>query len=201
MAYSRPLITLNDVRVILAKDGLDSADTTLIEEHLIPGVSKAIESYCGRNIFDQENLTEYHSGDDDDILQLDQWPINSVASVHYRSGSGWNPASDWATELTENDDFYIESSRGQLIATETEWVKSKRYYKIVYRAGYITGNIPEDIKTAAKIWVAILFQKIKSNLHGVQVHIIGDESFSYDFGSDGIPKEVKGLIDSYRRVY
>jgi len=201
MAYARPLIDAKDVQAILQKDSLDTDDKKLIEDHLIPGVSKAIETYCSRNILDDAALTEYYSGDGDDTLQLKQWPINSVTSVHYRSGSGWDESSDWATALTEDTDFYIESEKGQLKATVSAWSEAKKYYKVVYRAGWVEKSMPEDIKTAAKIWVAILFQKAKSKLHGVQVHIIGDESFSYDLGPDGVPKEVKGLIDSYRRVY
>jgi hypothetical protein len=201
MAYARPLIDGKDVQAILGKDRLDSDDKNLIEDHLIPGVSKAIETYCGRNILDKAALTEYYSGDGDDTLQLKQWPINSVTSVHYRSGSGWDESSDWATALTANDDFYIESEKGQLIATVSAWSEAKKYYKVIYRAGWAEANIPEDIKTAAKIWTAILFQKVKSKLHGVDVHIVGEESFAYDKGKDGIPKEVKGLIDSYGRVY
>ena len=129
MAYDRPLIIADDMKGILNKDTLQPADEKLLKDHLIPGVSGAIEKYLNRNILSKASLTEYYNGDDSTILQLREWPIIAVTSVHDKrnNATGWE-ASDYDYELTENTDFIKDVNTGQLLHVNGYWVKSNIYY-------------------------------------------------------------------------
>jgi len=198
---SRLLLTSDDMKGILNKDTLQSDERSLLEDHLIHGVSAAIEKYLNRKILSSAALTEYYNGNNTPILQLKQWPIISVTSVHDKrnNSEGWE-ASDYDFELTENTDFIKDSDAGQLIHVNGWWVDSSPYfYKVIYTAGYTLANIPADLLLGIKTWIAVIFQRVQSKLHGVDTHVFGDEAFTYDQST--IPKQVIELLKPYRRLY
>lgn len=198
---SRLLLGADDMKGILNKSTLQTQDESLLDDHLIPGVSGAVEKYLNRKILSSEALTEYYNGDGSTTLQLKEWPIITVTSVHDKRNNptGWGAAHyDYA--LTENTDFIKNADTGQLIHVNGDWIKSTvYYYKVIYTAGYTLATIPPDLLLGIKTWIAILFQKTMSSLHGVNTHVLGDEAKTYDLTT--IPKQVIGLIKPYRRLY
>jgi len=197
----RLLLDSDDMKGILNKDTLQANEKTLLKNHLIPGVSAAVEKYLNRKILSLAAMTEYYNGDNSTILQLREWPIISVTSVHDKRNNptGWE-ATDYDYTLTENTDFIKDADKGWLIHVNGYWVKSNvYYYKVIYTAGYTLATIPPDLLLAIKQWIAILFQKVESNLHGVTTHIMGDEVNTYDMAT--IPKQVIEWLKPYRRLY
>ena len=197
MAYNRSLISSDDMRTILSIKTLSSDESALLDNHIIPAVSKAVETYCDRNILDAEELTEYYDGTGNSTLQLKQYPINSVTSVKERQTEDYS-ASGYTKELTEESDYIIESEKGCLWRTDGVWFRAKRMYQVVYRAGYISGDIPPDLLMGIKKWCAIIFQKTQNKLHGVSSHMFGDEMMTYEM--DGMPKEVEVYLKPYMRL-
>lgn len=197
----RSLLKSKDMKGILNKDTLQTEERSLLEDHLIPGVSGAVEKYLGRKILSLEAMTEYYNGDNTPTLQLKQWPIISITSVHDKrnNSEGWE-ASDYDYALTEYTDFIVLTDEGQLRHVDGWWIDSSPYfYKVIYTAGYALADIPPDLLLGVKTWIAILFQKVESNLHGVDTHVMGDEAFTYDVAT--IPKQVIELLKPYRRLY
>lgn len=198
MSYARAFITPDDMKGILKKSDFDDKDKKLLDDDIIPGVSNAIEKNLHRKILSLADLTEYYTGSGNEILQLDEYPIIAITSVHDRRGHSTYTANDYDYAVVDGTDFITHNDLGQLRYLNGSWYSSYRYYKVIYSAGYALSDLPQEIILAAKMWAAILYQKVQSQLHGVDVHVVGDESFSYDFST--IPKQVEGLIKPYRRM-
>ena len=194
----RKLIRLEDMLSILDKEEFNESETNLINQQLIPNVSAAVERFCKRNILDSAALTEYYNGDGTNLLILDQCPVNSITSIKDRQDNPTSYGSDaYDNTLTADEDYIIyDAKAGMLMNPTGSWISSPPYYyQVVYRAGWVISEIPHDIRLAVQSWVAILFQKTTSGVHGVDTHIFGDESLTYD--NNAIPKAVKNLLVPY----
>ena len=187
------------MKAILRKNRITEEDIRLLDDDIIPGVSSAIEKYCGRQLLSIADLTEYYTGSGERVLQLAQYPIISVTSVNDRRNHTTYTASDYDNTLTEGVDFLVMSGPGQLHYLDGGWYKVYRYYQVVYSAGYIKANLPQDILMATKLWCAIIYSQVQSEVLGVDTHIIGDESLTYDYSA--IPRKVANLLKPYKRIY
>lgn len=206
---------------------LGVSDTSLddVIDLLIPQAEEMIKGYLQREI-EQTTYTEYYGGTGDQVLVLNQVPVQSITSVHedrdgyYGDGTDAFPAS---TALVEGTDFVLKKDD----ATNTEVSKSGILYrigkawprprmttrgqlsnspgygmgniKVVYVAGWAT--VPSDIAFAAnKLVVSMLETRGKSG------RLVSEsiEDYSYNLaGADDEAKmldSVKGSLSRYKRV-
>lgn len=102
---------------------------TLISS-IIDGVSDQAESYCNRN-FNSATYTEYYDTElGDTKVFVKNYPVTSVTSLSYRSGTFGNPT--WEAFNT-ND--YLLSDNGK-ISLALRLPESEKYIKVVYVGGY-----------------------------------------------------------------
>ena len=170
------LATLSDIQQIPGMSAYTTAYLTLV----LTGADKAIKTFLKRNI-EQENLTEFYSGNGRPDLPLNQYPVSAVTTVHedpngyWGQGSGAFPAT---TLLTVGTQYAIEKDNGgslshrgllrrlgwgpawwpqtygsgKLAASRApSWQVGWGNLKVVYTAGYTT--VPADIQYACQTLV------------------------------------------------
>ena len=163
---------------------LGVSDTSLdaVIDVLIPQADAIIKGYLGREI-EQATYTEYYSGSGDQVIVLNQTPVQSITSVNedrdgfYGDGTDAFPASSL---LVQGADYVLRKDD----ATNTEVSKSGILYrinkvwprphsgirgqlasapglglgniKVVYVAGWAT--VPADITFAANKLITSMLQ-------------------------------------------
>jgi len=187
------LTTLAEVKEYLRTAGtpIGSDFDSLIEDSIIPGVSKTIENYCSRS-FDEATYTEYFDGGGY-FLYVKNPPIISITTIHLDDEWGWDISH--LVDATEYMNF------GSNIGCNSgKWPYAARSLKVVYIGGYVytasAGHttLPDDVKYAAMLQVAYSFKRRKD---------IGLQSVSFPDGSinkfDAGPLlgEVKGYLAPY----
>ena len=189
---SNALVSVEEVKQYL---GIDSDDNTENFEQLINGVSKQVESFCGRNfITPSAAITEKWSGDGTESVWLQEAPIASaiaVTSISYRSGTTW-------TALDSN--YTIEQNASEALIEFTDgsvFTKGYRNWKVSYSYGYSLSAVPDDLKHATIILVAREKSLADNKLHGVNSKSFADHSISYNFDKD--PENVKRTLNAYKR--
>jgi hypothetical protein len=96
-------------------------------------------------------------------------------------------------KIKSNEQYYCDINRNTGILELEDYIRDKVF--ITYNAGYAI--IPEDIKTAAKILVQIIFEQIKSGT--INADYIKRDKVVYKLTED-IPKYVKNVLDKYKKV-
>lgn len=167
-----------------------TADDTLLEE-LIDEMTVKIESYCDRRFFDDAAVTEIHDGDFDETLRdklfTRRWPINSVTSVAYASGSLSAPTWNLLSAAT---DYIIDSDSGTL---HLSLVGGRRTMRIIYRGGYTV--IPHDLRHACIKEVSKAY--LRRNSEGAKTESVGGASVGWNEDMD--PTTID-ILDRYRRL-
>lgn len=216
------VITKTTIKTLL---GLN--DTTLddVIDLLIPQAEALVKSYLQREI-EETTFTEYYSGTGNQILVLNQTPVQSILSVHedadgyFENGTDAFPTS---TALAEGKDFVLRKDN----ASDNEVCKSGILYrigktwprpfthrhgqlaqgpglglgniKVVYVAGWTT--VPADIQFAiSKLVTSMLETRNKSG----RLESESIEDYSYSLSgvgeSDKMLDSVKSSLARYKKV-
>jgi len=148
---------------------INQADATIdnLFHDLIGRVSQAFESYCSR-VFRALDYTEYYDGDGGNSIFPNQFPINSIASIH--DDSDWVWGSD---TLIDSSDYRVVDDR--YIYYNGVFSKSPQSIKLVYNAGY--SAIQTDLKQACIEEVARKYRHRKEIDESVKT--LGDGSVSF----------------------
>ena len=160
------LCTRKEVKDYMNVVQADNTYDNLIHD-FIGRVSSAFESYCSRN-FIADDYTEYHDGEGKRNIFPNQFPINTIASIH--DDVDWLWGSD---TLIDPTDYRIAEDR--YIVYNSVFGFSPQNVKLVYNAGYAT--IPVELTQACIEEVA---RKIKHRTDFDElVKTMGDGSVSY----------------------
>jgi hypothetical protein len=206
---------------------LGIADTSLdnVIDLLIPQAEELVKGYLQREI-EETTYTEYYSGTGNQILILNQSPVQSVTSVYenpggfYGDGLNAFPAS---SELVQGTNFVLRkdhattteaSSSGILYRLRTVWPRPSRTQrdqlasapgtgkgniKVIYTAGWET--VPADIQFATNRLVTSMLES-RSRSGRIQSESI--EDYSYSLAGTGeenrMLDSVKGSLARYRKV-
>lgn len=183
-----PIITHDDAKKFLKIQKVDSPDD-LVLVPLVDEIGAAIESHCNRS-FNSEPRTEYYGGSGARVLVLKARPITALASVDEIDEDG-NETPVATTEFRRDDPGGIIRYKGGA------FTRGWQNWKIVYTAGYTAATMPKDLQLAAKMWLAVIFQKANKSLFGASSSNLGDQSINYDLSE--IPDDVKKLLRKYKK--
>ena len=138
---------------------------------LLAEAESIIQKYIGRILEDTgTDRTEYYNGTGQNVIQVNAYPITSITSLGYLSGVSASVPT--YTNFTSSD-YYFNSSTGEVVrfvgtgfyyfqeeisnkfVTFYEGIKNIR---IVYRGGYTSSTVPNDLASAIYDLTGILMQ-------------------------------------------
>lgn len=158
---------------------------TLIQ-NLITQDSKRCSEYCSRK-FAARDLTEYYNGDEGDTLLLNDYPINSITSIHDDTERIY-PAS---TLIASTDYVQINGGLDGIIKFDGLLLtKGLNNIKIVYNAGFST--LPGDLVKACEMLVMADYVE-----HTTEINVSTSDVIIYK--PDKLRKETYAILDRYVR--
>jgi trehalose/maltose hydrolase-like predicted phosphorylase len=109
--------------------------------------------------------------------------------------TGTYSASDFWVNISvkNNDSYYYEVSRSTGIIEFEQRINDNVY--IEYNAGL--SSIPEDLKTAVKLIIKIVYDKIKEGSLGIEY--LKRDKVSFNYAKD-IPQYIKDVLNKYKRI-
>lgn len=185
------------------KTALNIGNTTkdTLIDSLVDAATAWIERYCDRT-FSSTTQTDYFSpghGDwrvqgDSTILVPKHYPIISVTSLHESASRSFSPAY-----LIAAAGYYAEDHRVVLYADQAPgaFTAGQRTVRLVYVAGYAA--IPADLERAAIMLCVHLFRAADKLQQGIASQSMGDMTVT--FKDEEMPKEVRGILDLFRRPF
>lgn len=154
-------------------------------EDLINECSDMIERYVDRSLKDSGAVTEYYNGNINGKIFVRKYPVNSVTSVAYASGT--LDAPTWNI-LPASTGYVLDQFSGVL--NVANMYQGIRNYQLIYRGGFTT--VPSDIVRACKICVADAY----NHSDGTVNESVGGASASWE---TEIPKRARNILNKYRR--
>lgn len=185
------LVTTSDYKAWRNISG-STLDTFI--DQILGWVSSDIRAYCGRsdtNGFESATRTEYFSGADEAMLQLNEWPVTSITSVTQTYAGG-------STEVLDSSTYRVDAASGLLsridvcrgrfassnatyLGQDGSFQPSPRFeqgfnnFTVVYVGGYAT--IPGALQKATCLLADILFNG-RGRDSSVQSETIGQYSYT-----------------------
>jgi len=153
---------LSTVAYLKGHLGIPESDTSkdTLLSFLIAGASKYVESQTGR-VFELQEFTEVHSGDDQVQLVLKQYPVTEISSLVVNSEEVDIEAETSAGDLVIDD--------GGVIVRRDGFRKGLKNVRVVYSAGYVPRvddeesgeppNLPEDLELAVLRIAARVYER------------------------------------------
>ena len=180
------LTTLASVKRILeANPDTWEASWDDLLAYLITAVSKAFETFCGRE-FEARERVEVHDGGGR-FLFLGVLPVTSIAGI--KISDTW----DWDAVTPEDPSEYaFEAGTGMVNFRSFIWPCGPQGVQVTYTGGYET--IPADLEKATAVQVAYEFRRRKD---------LGLTRVSFPDGTvqkmaDWLLPEVKAVLSAYR---
>jgi len=168
---------------------IESDDYDDILSLLIDDVSGQIISYCGKEFITKE-FTEYHDGGLKQDINLANYPIHSVTSLHDDADHDYD-----AGDLVTSTDYRIYYDHGQIKLTgdATTFANGDQNVKVVYWAGYSRflvideANNYIDIKEASDPEVAI----------EIAAAILPDNTFYPGYSAEGLATTIQTALNAH----
>ena len=129
------LCSRKDIKNYLGITNTDQVSNNLLSD-LIDRVTIEIQTYCMRT-FDNQEYTEYHSGEKVSFIYTKQFPITSVSGIWSDTSLCWD-----SDALIGSDEYIVFEDHIQL--KDTYFTAGRNNVKMIYTAGYTT--IPLDIQ-------------------------------------------------------
>jgi hypothetical protein len=165
----------------------DKSDAQLA--HVVSAASAFVESYCQRS-FNSATYTEYHDGTDAETLNLDQFPIISVTGI-FEGGSAVSLVSGVDPYANPQPEIVIYQEEGKLVRPFSRFFSFRRFYKVVYVAGY--AEIPADLVDAT-LNVAALMLREKDRI-GIASKQSSQQATQF---IRSLPETAQRTLDRYR---
>ena len=177
---------LTDVESLLDHTGVRSADNTNKLIRAINSVSFDCQMRVCKRLFKEQTFTdEKHDGDGSPVIQVDQYPIVSVASLKI---------TESGTAL-DSGDYWIYAASGQIRLKTQSVQRLPQTVTITYDAGY--DPLPDELVQSILIAAAFRSKKRDHNAEGVDRQSHGDQSTSYI--TTAYPAIVTDIWNYYRR--
>lgn len=179
-------VDLTTWATVQTRFSLDASDETEIER-LISLASVRAETVTNR-VLGAADVTRYYDGNGRDLLDLREYPVNSVTSVHVDQDMDFE-AEDAVT------DYKVLTDLGMLYRSGG-WTAGTQNIKVVANVGYST--VPEDLEESVIQLVGYWHQSTSVT------YLEGDtgtpESYQNQYtGQMDIPFQVHRIWSEYRR--
>lgn len=197
-----------------------SALTSYIDSLLV-NAKAMIDNYLGRDLCEQTYEEELSIHEDSHIAFASYLPIVAVSGLTYdyigQYDIGYN-SSNYSASSGVVTNYKVNNKTGEIKLKFGQRFYSDNDYTLTYVAGYASGAVPEDIKTATKILVAHISQQIDTGQIAVaeggtleRVKVENDVTAGYGVGKvnknvivtnmndlNNIPVTVFQLLNRYR---
>lgn len=183
------LTTLATVKEVIGI-GDTSQDTKL--DRLITAASRRIMSFCDRR-FVEETYTEVQHGRRSNSLLLRHFPATSVTSLHID-----NEGTFGAETLVDATEYTLLDSSLLVMRSGRRFHVGVANVQVVYTAGYLFTDLPEDLKDNANWLVEYMYQMSDDRRIGLQNKGKSGENTSY---VTDIPDFVKTGLMPYKRSH
>ena len=184
------LTTLDKVKIQLNIVWNDQ-DTKLIQ--LIDQANSFILNYTGR-VLEETLLTELYNGNGEQKFMLNNFPVTSITSFQYNTGTLWTPV--W-TDF-DIDSYWLDKTTG--IIYIQGWVcRGVNKIKCIYTAWY--NPVPSDLENACISLVWYYYNTSKSQ--GIASESLDGASVTYSNNAIGstIPNEIIQTLNLYKKIY
>jgi hypothetical protein len=158
---------------------------TLITQ-LIASISGFVEKVCNRK-FGADDFEEYFDGGGKDLM-VKNYPINTLTSVKYNSGTPNTPI--W-TDVEAS--YYVGFLKEGIVHCLLNFPRGYRNIQVKYNGGF--DEIPAELDGLASELVAEKFTKRKAI--GKNKESMGGASIEWRVG---MSDEQKAIIDSYKKI-
>lgn len=182
------MATLNQLKAEL---GIKDIQDNVQLQDLAEGMQSRFDGFCNRRFTYAADEVEIHDGGVS-ALELQRFPIVSVASVHLSDDQEWTnstlvPTTSYVAHLERGLIFYRIGFK--------QWYSGQQNIRVQYTGGYRADNVPEDLKRAFRMQVC--FEWRNRTTLGMQSMSAGGVSST--FAPADLLAEVKSTLLTYRR--
>ena len=186
------IVTLDEVKTYLYGTIVPASYDDLFTQ-LITEVEDEIKSYTGVVIgTDTEYITttnETRDGLGSFEIRTKLKPVRSLTKIEIK-----NSAFEWVVDTYE--DLTLVDYDDGVVHTRYNYPKGNRNLRISYKAGYLTGEVPNDLKRCAIMMVISAFNKRESI--GYSSQNVLDLSLVI---SNAETLEIKKILNRYKNSY
>lgn len=184
------LTALANVKEYLKIPVAETGDDNILNR-LISAADEFVKVYCKRGL-EAQAYTEYHSTKSgQDVLMLEQYPVNSITSIHDDPDRNYGSGS-----LIDTTYYVFEAEPGIVRLDGVTFYAGFQNVKVIYNAGYAT--IPADLEQATIELVAQKFNSYDKIRQGIVSRTIEGETVRFFLGE--LFPETKAVLDRYRKI-
>jgi uncharacterized phiE125 gp8 family phage protein len=188
------IVDLATAKAFLGVTG--TGDDTVIQS-MIDAAQDFIERTCGR-LFEKASRTDKFSGDGEKNAFLKHGPVNSITSITIGD-------DDPILTAEEGTEFEIFEETGELVLLGGVFRKATKNIVVVYDAGYLAADMPNDIVLAINELTAYYYNNSREGA-GKKSERIGDYAVTFrdlNGGPGGakLPFSVQNVINNYRKTF
>lgn len=178
----------------------DKANT----EFLVNAANEQVVGFISRKIL-LGTCTEVFDGQGSDCIMLREFPVRSLVSVKLSTNGEFTTATNLLTGAPYAVTF---TEDGELLMRDGHWPRGRQLMQAVYTAGWSFADVPYDLRMAVLLQYDWL-RKVKNpgvdgggKMLGISSRSKQGESESKDgsIGVFGMPKEVTGILERYKRM-
>ena len=190
------LLTFDEIRSLLVET--DPTDESIISL-LAFSVTLEIENYCGR-VFVSRPITEYQGGSASDAVTTREYPVTAFKSLEVKD------RTRGVFQLLNSDYYTLTPEPGEssgpidieLVSGYT-FPRGKNNIKLKYTAGYLPGEVPDDLKMAFCEIISWMLKRLKARQVGVHTLDRAANQKGPLLYDPNIPEHARQILQSYRR--
>lgn len=185
------LITLAQAKAHLKITG--SGEDAILEP-MINRSGAVCAGYVGRRLTEGA-FTEYYDGNGKSKMQLRQFPVDEIDSIHVDPLRAYGAATE-----VDAADIILDAEAGIVtLAAGALFVPGPQSVKVVYTAGYADDAVPYDLQQASLLILQHHYKRqYQDQRIGITSETVGDRTFNYS--DDAIPKTAQLILDSYKEL-
>ena len=187
------------------KESIDAQTTTNDSyfNNLLNRATSMIERTIVGRVLEEQQVVQYFNGSGDRILNLQDGPLVSVASVALVT---YDSTGSIATTDAVNAGLYFGVGLrtrnwklpGYLQTNGAwSWATGDQNYQVTYTIGYTTGSIPEELEMATIMAATFWWNKRKDA--GTTSRDVGDGSIQFKTEKD-LVSELHSMLEGYKSV-
>ena len=157
------IVTAEEVKEILGSPEIDN----ITLERMITRKQAIMVKYIGRNIEETEYTEYYNIDEGSENLNLKNYPVTTFTGM-------WKVTTSEET-VFDSTYYYVDLDSGMVnLLAEITFKGGMKSIKVKYKAGYVSGSIPEDLKDACIDLVCAQYIFSKVMVHEVETDHAGD---------------------------